>query len=485
MTPTPVPGEGSRGTSEPVTKGRPTDLAVRTTAIPGLLVLDLPLHGDDRGWFKENWQRAKMTALGLPDFGPVQHSVAHNTGAGVTRGFHAEPWDKLVSVAAGRVFGAWVDLREGAGFGRVVTVELGPDKAVFVPRGVANSYQTLEDGTVYSYLVNEHWSPDARGEYTYLNLADETVAVAWPIPLAEATISAADAAHPRLADVRPMPPLRTVIVGANGQLGRALQALLPDAELLDLPGFDCTDAATVAAYPWRGVGTIVNAAAYTAVDAAETPEGRRACWAANVAGVGNLCRVAAAHRATLVHVSSDYVFDGTAELHTEDEPFSPLGVYGQTKAAGDALVGQLARHYLVRTSWVIGDGRNFVRTMADLATKGVSPSVVDDQFGRLTFTTDLAAGIVHLLSSGAPYGTYNLTGDGPVQSWCDIARDVFRLRGRSPEDVTGVSTDEYSAGKATAPRPRHSALDLARIRATGFAPATSAERLAEYLSGAS
>jgi dTDP-4-dehydrorhamnose 3,5-epimerase len=456
-----------------------SELAVHPTGIEGLLVLDLPLHGDDRGWFKENWQRAKMTALGLPDFGPVQHSIAFNGSAGVTRGFHAEPWDKLVSIATGRIFGAWVDLRPGAGFGRLVTVELGPGTAVFVPRGVANSYQTLEDGTVYSYLVNEHWSSESLAEYTYLNLADPTVAVPWPIPLAEATISAADTAHPHLQDVSPMAPLRTVIVGANGQLGRALRALVPDAELLDLPGFDCTDAAAVAAYPWRGVGTILNAAAYTAVDAAETEEGRRDCWAANVAGVGNLCRVAAAHRATLVHVSSDYVFDGTRELHTEDEPFSPLGVYGQTKAAGDALVGQLTRHYVVRTSWVIGEGRNFVRTMADLAARGVSPTVVDDQFGRLTFTTDLAAGIVHLLRTGAPYGTYNLTGDGPVQSWCDIAKDVFELCGRSRDDVTGVSTETYDAGKRAAPRPRHSALDLTRISAAGFAPAP--DRLAAYL----
>ena len=88
------------------------ELAVRPTDIPGLLVVDLQVHGDPRGWFKENWQRAKMTALGLPDFGPVQHSVAWNATAGVTRGIHAEPWDKLVSVAHGRVFGAWVDLRE-------------------------------------------------------------------------------------------------------------------------------------------------------------------------------------------------------------------------------------------------------------------------------------------------------------------------------------------------------------------------------------
>ena len=459
-----------------------TALAVRETAIPGLLVVDLPLHGDDRGWFKENWQRAKMTALGLPDFGPVQHSMSYNTNAGVTRGFHAEPWDKLVSVAVGRVFGAWVDLRTGDGFGRLVTVEMGPETAVFVPRGVANSYQTLEDRTVYSYLVNEHWSPDARSEYTYLNLADPTVAVEWPIALADATVSAADAAHPQLQDVRPMPSLRTVIVGANGQLGRALRKLLPDAEAVDLPEFDCTDAATVDAYPWCGVGTIINAAAYTAVDAAETEQGRRDCWRANVTGVANLCRAAAAHRITLVHISSDYVFDGTAEVHTENEPFSPLGVYGQTKAAGDALVAQLTRHYLVRTSWVIGDGRNFVRTMAELAERGISPSVVNDQYGRLTFTSTLAAGIVHLLATGAPYGTYNLTNDGPTRSWAELAAQVFATVGRDPADVRPISTDAYGQGKQLAARPQHSTLDLTRIKATGFVPPDADTELAAYLS---
>lgn len=458
-----------------------TELALRETAIPGLLILDLPLHSDARGWFKENWQRAKMTALGLPDFGPVQHSLAYNSTVGTTRGFHAEPWDKLVSIASGRIFGAWVDLREGAGFGQSVAVEMGPATAVFVPRGVANSYQSLEPDTTYSYLVNEHWSPDSVSEYTYLNLADPTAAVEWPIPLSEATISAADADHPLLAQVRPVPPLRTVIVGAGGQLGRALRRELPAAELLDLPDFDCSDPATVDSYPWRGVGTIINAAAYTAVDAAETPAGRRDCWRANVTGVANLCRVAAAHRIQLVHISSDYVFDGTAETHSEIEDFSPLGVYGQTKAAGDALVAQLPRHFLVRTSWVIGEGKNFVATMAELAAKGVCPEVVDDQFGRLTFTTDLAGGILHLLNSQAPYGTYNLSNSGPVQSWCDVAREVFELCGRSGGDVTGISTEGYLAGREAAPRPRYSTLDLTRIEATGFRPVAAAERLRELL----
>ena len=455
---------------------------MRQTPIEGLLVFDIPLHGDARGWFKENWQRAKMLELGLPDFGPVQNNMSFNAAAGSTRGLHAEPWDKMISLAHGRIFGAWVDLRPGDGFGAVFTLELGPETAVFVPRGVANGYQALAPDTVYSYLVNEHWSPDARGSYTYLNLADETVAIDWPIPLAQAEISAADAAHPRLADVTPMAPKRTVVVGCKGQLGRALTALLPGSLGLDLPEFDLRDPAAIASVPWGQVGTIINAAAYTSVDAAETHEGRRACWDVNVACLSRLVEVAREHRIPLVHVSTDYVFDGTEEEHAEDEPFSPLGVYGQTKAAGDALVATLPRHWIVRTSWVIGDGNNFVRTMANLADKGVKPSVVGDQYGRLTFTTDLAAGIVHLISTNAPAGTYNLTNTGPTQSWADIAKRVFELRGRSADDVTEVTTAEYSADKpGMAPRPTHSTLALGKLAGAGFEPVNADDRLREYL----
>src|SRR5687767_14249008 len=179
-------------------------VAVTPTDIPGLLVIDLDVRGDNRGWFKENWQRAKMVELGLPDFGPVQNNMSFNTRAGATRGIHAEPWDKLVSLAKGRIFGVWVDLRPGEHFGRSFTIEMGPETAVYVPRGVGNAFQTLEDETAYSYLVNDHWSLAAKDSYTFLNLADETVAIAWPIPLAEAELSAADEAHPRLAEVTPM-----------------------------------------------------------------------------------------------------------------------------------------------------------------------------------------------------------------------------------------------------------------------------------------
>jgi dTDP-4-dehydrorhamnose 3,5-epimerase len=177
-------------------------LAVRESPIAGLYVIDLVLHGDERGWFKENYQREKMEALGLPRFEAVQNNFSYNAEKGVTRGLHAEPWEKFISLANGRVFGAWVDLRPGDGFGKVFTMEITPDKAVFVPRGVANGYQTLEENITYTYLVNAHWSADAQ--YAAVNLFDPELGIQWPIGQDQAIISDKDRANPLLKDVKPM-----------------------------------------------------------------------------------------------------------------------------------------------------------------------------------------------------------------------------------------------------------------------------------------
>jgi len=458
------------------------ELHVEETPIPGLLVVDLPVHGDSRGWFKENWQHTKMSNLGLPDLGPVQNNISFNAERGVTRGIHAEPWDKYISVAAGRIFGAWVDLREGDSFGAVFTTEVDPTKAVFVPRGVGNAFQALEDNTAYTYLVNNHWSEEAQSLYTFLNLEDENSAIEWPIPLQQAIRSDKDLAHPQLSGVTPMKPRATIVTGANGQLGRALRAEFPDAEFLDRASFDISDPDSWPTRDWRQVGTVINAAAYTKVDDAETPEGCIEAWKANAHGVQELASLAIQNHFTLVHISSDYVFDGTQSLHIEAESFSPLNVYGQSKAAGDIAVATVPQHYNVRTAWVVGEGKNFVEIMKSLAEKGVKPNVVNDQIGRLTFTPDLAKAIRHLIDTHAPYGTYNVTNQGPSASWADYASRVYELTSHNPDDVTGVSTAEYYAGKdGIVPRPFQSTLDLSKLEATGFTPRTVDEALQAYL----
>ncbi len=455
-------------------------LQAEETGIPGLVVVDLSVHGDARGWFKENWQRGKMTALGIPDRRWVQNNISWNEKRGATRGIHAEPWDKFISVATGSVFGAWVDLRAGSeSYGKVFTCVLDPSKAIYVPRGVGNSYQALEDGTAYSYLVNAHWSAELKKTYTFVNLADPELAVPWPIPLDECEISEADRNHPLLRDVAPMRPKRTLVTGCNGQLGRAVRKLAEERgiaqnfDFCDIGTFDMSDASQYSKYDWSLYGTVVNCGAYTAVDAAETPEGRVLAWKANATGPALLSKICAEHGITLVHISSDYVFDGTREIHDEDEPFSPINVYGQSKAAGDLAVSTCPQHYILRSSWVIGDGNNFVRTMARLSDRVADPNddlnevtVVDDQYGRLTFADDMAEAVLHLLETGAPYGTYNLTCSGEPASWADIAREVFDLRNGNGDAVQPVSTDEYSFGARNpiAPRPANSVLDLGKLK---------------------
>lgn len=451
------------------------------TTIDGLVVYDLSVFGDNRGWFKENWQREKMTGIGLPDFGPVQNNVSFNEKTGVTRGLHAEPWDKFVTIGSGRVFGAWCDIREGSPtYGKSFTVELDPTKGIYVPRGVANGFQTLEDNTVYMYLVNDHWSPE--GQYSFVSVFDESLGIKWPISLDQAELSDKDRSHPNLADAIPIKPKKILITGASGQVGRALRADFPDAEFVTHEDFDINGDISHARR-WKDYGTIINAAAYTAVDTAETLEGRKEAWQANAVAAANLARVAADNQITLVHLSSDYVFDGTQTVHDENEAFAPLGVYGQSKAAGDIAVAYgVTKHYIIRTSWVIGEGKNFALTMKSLAERDIKPSVVSDQIGRLSFTEDLAKGIKHLLDSNSPYGTYNLTNDGEPASWADIAKEVYALSGKSADDVTPVTTAEYYKDKeGIAPRPLQSTLSLDKIKATGFAPREWQEALRQYL----
>lgn len=279
-----------------------------------------------------------------------------------------------------------------------------------------------------------------------------------------------------------MDDLKFLIIGSHGQLGRALAKRWPNAAAVDRDELDIGDESAVAGYDWGGVKVVLNAAAYTNVDGAETPEGRPDAWRANASAAANLARAAVAHDLTLVHVSSDYVFDGKKAPHSEDEGFSPLGVYGQSKAAGDAAVSVAPKHYILRTSWVIGDGANFVRTMTSLAAKNISPKVVSDQIGRLTFTETLVDAMELLLKSGAAYGTYNVSNDGESASWAEITRAIFAALGRKDLTVTDATTAEYFKDKPqAAPRPLESELDLAKIKAAGLKPADWRVELKKYV----
>lgn len=182
-----------------------TEFTARTTDIPGLLVFDITTIEDERGWFQEKFQKAKLVEAGLPaDFQAVQTNISYNKRRGVARGLHAEPWDKYISVVSGKVFVAYVDLRDGNNFGKVVSLEIDNSKAVYIPRGVANAFQTLEDDTYYIYSVTDHWSQELYSKYVALNMFDPALKINWPFSAEAAIVSERDRALPMLSEIKSM-----------------------------------------------------------------------------------------------------------------------------------------------------------------------------------------------------------------------------------------------------------------------------------------
>lgn len=289
---------------------------------------------------------------------------------------------------------------------------------------------------------------------------------------------------------------KIVIIG-GGQLGRSLKNLIPEATLITRSTVDVTDFKSLSRilFDIEDLEVIVNTVAWTDVDGAEVEDGRETAVKVNADVVGILADIANFRRATLVHVSSDYVWDGKNSNHTEDEEINPMSVYGITKAYGDIFASKAYKHYIVRTSWLVGDSlptdskNNFVKTMVNLAIKGISPKVVDDQFGRLTFTSELSKAILHLIETDAEYGIYNVSNDGEVKDWCSFASNVFDLVSKYTEgieigEVFPVSTDEYMSGKKNvAIRPVNSDFNLGKIKSTGYYPGDYSPLLESYVEG--
>ncbi len=278
--------------------------------------------------------------------------------------------------------------------------------------------------------------------------------------------------------------MNILVIGANGQLGRALMKVLPEATGVDRDKLDVSDKKSLDQFKWGTYpGMVINAAAYTLVDAAETPEGREKAWEVNARGVELLAQKVHELGQVLVHISTDYVFDGTSLVpYLETDQPNPISEYGKSKAAGDKAAAIAHRYIIVRTSWVIGDGPNFVRTMLRLGKEIAEISVVDDQRGRPTFAFDLANAIPQLFENPHfAYGIYNCTNSGPVVSWAEFAREIFS-QAKIDCQVKPITTAEYIAGKENiANRPANSALDLTKLEEAGINMPDWRESLTNYL----
>lgn len=270
---------------------------------------------------------------------------------------------------------------------------------------------------------------------------------------------------------------RIAVIGGSGQVARAL-VRRADATGADIvaggrPKVDITDPRGIAAFLYETQPAIViNAAAYTAVDRAEQePE---AAFAVNAEAPARLAVLCATARVPLVHLSTDYVFDGMKGApYLESDPPSPLGTYGASKAAGeDAVRSGTPWHVIVRTSWVYdADGQNFLNTMLRLGEERNLVRVVDDQHGAPTSADDLAAAVLEMarqvLSAAphAPWGTYHITGGGAT-TWHGFAREIFRLAALAGRRVPALEAIPTRAYPTPAKRPADSRLDTSKARDT-------------------
>ncbi|SER72995.1 dTDP-4-dehydrorhamnose reductase [Pedococcus cremeus] len=263
---------------------------------------------------------------------------------------------------------------------------------------------------------------------------------------------------------------RWLVVGAGGMLGQDLCAALEAAGIaftasrsadLDIRDHDACSRVV------SEHGIIVNCAAYTAVDDAESHEAE--AFALNAVGAANLARAAREHGARMVQVSTDYVFAGDAdEPYAEDAPLAPRSAYGRTKAAGEwAVEAHCPESWIVRTAWLYGaGGGNFVKTMARLAGERETLSVVDDQRGQPTWTVDLADAIVRIVTSNAPFGVWHGTSSGET-TWHGFTQEIFRQLGLDPARVEPTTTDAFPR---PAPRPAYSVLGHEGWRMARLAP---------------
>lgn len=271
------------------------------------------------------------------------------------------------------------------------------------------------------------------------------------------------------------------IVGANGQLGRELANLLTEREIpfiaatsseLDITDFTEVSRVLKDAKP----SAIFDAAAYTKVDLAED-EGKQQNWLVNAEGTKNLAVVADELQIPVVYVSTDYVFSGTKnEGYTEEDLTSPINEYGRSKLEGEQFILQSKANYVVRTSWVYGQfGNNFVKTMKKLAQTKDTLSVVNDQFGRPTWTKTLAEFMIYLLTNDVATGIYNLSNSGEKTTWYGFASEILK---NEQVKLVPVNSEEF---KTKAARPHNSLFDLGKAESTGYEILDWKVALSEYM----
>ena len=445
-------------------------------------ILEPQRFGDERGYF-ESITREELKSLGFNEIFQVSNS---KSGKGIVRGLHFQraPYcqAKVVTVKRGAALDVVVDIRrDSPSYGQWTSVELTPEngRMLYVPRGFAHGFVSLEDDTLFEYYVDNKYRPDMESGILW---NDPELGINWDEIFAkydidEPILSEKDKVREPLSKSNvdfTRKSKRFFITGIDGQLGYDLVRELHqrgeyDIYASDIKDLDITDRDKVMSVIKKyNPDVIFHCAAWTAVDKAETEKEK--CTEVNVTGTKNIVDASMQVGAKVVYMSTDYVFDGTKEgMYTEMDKPNPKSVYGMTKYEGEKKVRQNPKHFITRISWVFGiNGNNFVKTMLKLSESHDELSVVNDQVGSPTYTVDLAKLLVEMTYTDK-YGTYHVNNSGYC-SWADFAEYVLSSNGKSTK-VNSVSTKKYYEGKdmsGIAYRPMNSKLDKSKLTQAGF-----------------
>ena len=456
------------------------------TELKDCYILEPDRFGDDRGYFSPYFIDKNLESLG---FKKIVQANRSKSAKGVVRGLHFQQnpkcQAKIVEVIKGSAIDVVVDMRvDSPTYKKFTTVKLTDEnnRQLFVPRGFAHGFISLEDDTIFQYLIDNDYAPKMEGGILW---NDPDLNINWDEMFKENGIdkpllSDKDQIHPTLKENKVIfkrEPEKYLITGYKGQLGYDIKRELlkqgvkeENILAIDKDEMDITNRDEV----MKVVGdfnpdVIFHCAAWTQVDKAE--DNIELCYTVNVEGTKNITDASIENDCKLVYLSTDYVFDGKKnldELYNVNDEVNPMSIYGLTKYLGEEEVKRNPKHFITRISWVFGiNGNNFIKTMLKLSDNHKELNVVDDQIGSPTYTVDLAHLLINMAQTNK-YGTYHANNEG-FTSWASFAEYIFKVNDKDVK-VNHVSTDEYLelTGIKQAYRPRNSKFSKDSLDTNGF-----------------
>ncbi len=418
------------------------------TELKDCYILEPDCYGDNRGWFMESYNKKTYSKNGL-NFDFVQDNQSCSD-VGIIRGLHFQKdpmcQAKIVRCTKGALNDVVVDMRKDSpSYGKWIKVLLTAEnkRQLVVPRGFAHGFESLVEGTEIQYKADNYYSKAHDGGILY---SDPNLNIDWDTT--EPVLSSKDQVHPLLkdSDANFYCHKRYLITGCKGQLGYDLIRELNKRGIYDILNLDIEDLnitdkeAVDKVFNDYKPDCVFHCAAWTNVDGAE--DNYEACYNVNVVGTKNISEASLKTNSKLIYISTDYVFDGTKKgTYDVYDKTNPQSVYGKTKYLGEQEAKKNPKSFIVRTSWVFGiNGKNFVKTMLNLAETKKEINVVSDQYGSPTYTVDLAKLLVDMMDTDK-YGVYHANNEGYC-NWAEFADYIFKANNKDVK-VNYILTKDY------------------------------------------